>query len=138
MPARLCAEAERTRELAIGLHLLRPPFGTFAEDRCLLEISFDRMTEDAFERRRAFNTTTLPREENLRKLLLWLEERHATIARFEIGKYTYYRLDIDCADPDLLRIEAKVLKIDGSGSTRYSDEDDAIVRRILGAASCLP
>src|SRR5438552_1580731 len=121
----------------IRLHTLPPPPGVLDDKRCLLEMKIERMKKDVFERERASDSLKTATNDPNAAYWTWNLHRHNAISRFDDPKYAYYRYDLDCPAGDVVWTRTSVMKVYEGGVSLYDQEDDAIVRRILGALRCI-
>jgi hypothetical protein len=121
-----------TLGVGIELNALASPAGVVDDDRCLLHVEMRRLSKTEYEEQNVPDPLGRSARND------WIRQRHASIGRFDSGQYTYYRYDVGCPNGDVVWTQTEVDNIyNQEGVSLYDQQDEAIVRRILGSVRCV-
>jgi hypothetical protein len=121
---------------SVHLHTVNPPVGVIDDKNCLVEIGVERMRKDRFRQKLKSESVDVGNNPN-RAYWLWSLEQHSSISKFENRRFMFYRYDADCKNGDVISTRASVTRVYKGDVSIYDNEDEAIVRRVLGSVRCL-
>ncbi len=121
----------------VELHPLAPPWFRLKDTQYFVTVQAERKEGQLLQEDRESLMRDVQRtEEN--EFQFWSAAEHPVVAARRGDHYSHYRYDVKCAGGDVVWLNAEVRHPVVNGSPKFQLEDDAIVRRILNSAQCLP
>lgn len=136
LPIDVFYAADLPMRVSIMMHPVYPPRFALAEPTCLITIGLDRWDSEKRAVMRDVNLHTSTPERAPDAYELWAFSWHSEVSRFDEGAYSYFRLDVPCADDTSIRARAEVAR-QGEGSDATDDQDAEVIRRILTSLKCV-
>ena len=128
---------ESRSDLVVAMHPIPPPRGVLDDSVFLLTIHVTRVSTGDIEKRLKFLTEP-PAPASDSDLELWMARPHPRVDYVDDGDYSYYRYDMPCSGAEVLQANVELRNIIQKGHQISKTDDDAIIRRALTSAICLP